>query len=57
MGALPAHGVCLNPHKGERREWGAEDQVVVVAVEFTGAAADGGGLGAQEERVGRQRTP
>ncbi|MFD9400636.1 NAD-binding lipoprotein [Streptomyces sp. NPDC060011] len=53
----PAHGVCLNPHKGERREWGAEDQVVVVAVEFTGAPADGGGLGAQEERVGRQRTP
>ncbi|WP_406367382.1 CASTOR/POLLUX-related putative ion channel [Streptomyces sp. NBC_00645] len=29
----PDHGVRLNPHKGERREWGAEDQVVVVATE------------------------
>ncbi|MFI6335732.1 NAD-binding lipoprotein [Streptomyces sp. NPDC050535] len=29
----PGHGVRLNPHKGERREWSAEDQVVVVATE------------------------
>jgi voltage-gated potassium channel Kch len=29
----PDHGVRLNPHKGERREWGPEDQVVVVAAE------------------------
>ncbi|MEU8792707.1 NAD-binding lipoprotein [Streptomyces sp. NPDC048643] len=53
----PAHGVCLNPHKSERREWGAEDQVVLLATEFVGAPADGVGLGAQEERVGRQRMP
>ncbi|MET8413562.1 NAD-binding lipoprotein, partial [Streptomyces sp. NPDC005195] len=30
---LPDLGVRLNPHKGERREWNAEDQVVVVASE------------------------
>lgn len=30
---LPDLGVRLNPHKGERREWSAEDQVVVVASE------------------------
>ncbi|MFJ8990849.1 NAD-binding lipoprotein [Streptomyces sp. NPDC102279] len=53
----PAHGVRLNPHKGERREWGSEDQVVVVATEFAGAPADGIGLGTHEERVGRQRMP
>ncbi|MET9896033.1 NAD-binding lipoprotein [Streptomyces sp. NPDC006465] len=29
----PDHGVRLNPHKGERHEWSAEDQVVVVAAE------------------------
>ncbi|MFF2183964.1 NAD-binding lipoprotein [Streptomyces sp. NPDC058155] len=29
----PDHGVRLNPHKGERREWSAEDQVVVVATD------------------------
>ncbi|MFI6083002.1 NAD-binding lipoprotein [Streptomyces sp. NPDC051217] len=29
----PDHGVRLNPHKGERREWSAEDQVVVVTTE------------------------
>lgn len=36
---LPDLGVRLNPHKGERREWSAEDQVVVVASEP--AAPDG----------------
>ncbi|MCI3220683.1 NAD-binding lipoprotein [Streptomyces sp. NP-1717] len=29
----PDHGVRLNPHKGERRAWSAEDQVVVVATD------------------------
>ncbi|MER5727196.1 NAD-binding lipoprotein, partial [Streptomyces sp. NPDC002138] len=29
----PDHGVRLNPHKGERRVWSAEDEVVVVATE------------------------
>ncbi|MFJ4830847.1 NAD-binding lipoprotein [Streptomyces sp. NPDC088747] len=29
----PGYGVRLNPDKGERRRWGAEDQVVVVAGE------------------------
>ncbi|MFF3614967.1 NAD-binding lipoprotein [Streptomyces sp. NPDC002580] len=29
----PDHGVRLNPHKKERRAWGPEDQVVVVATE------------------------
>ncbi|MEW2164842.1 NAD-binding lipoprotein [Streptomyces sp. NPDC007084] len=53
----PAHGVRLNPPKDERREWSAEDQVVVVATEFTGGAADGVTDGAREERVGRQRMP
>lgn len=32
----PHHGVRLNPHKGERREWSAEDQVVVVATDPAG---------------------
>ncbi|WP_329455731.1 CASTOR/POLLUX-related putative ion channel [Streptomyces sp. NBC_01497] len=27
----PDHGVRLNPHKGERRSWSAEDEIVVVA--------------------------
>lgn len=41
-GAPPDHGVRLNPHKGERREWSAEDQVVVIAtdpIDPTGQAA------------------
>ncbi|MFC8824092.1 NAD-binding lipoprotein [Streptomyces sp. NPDC057137] len=29
----PDHGVRLNPHKGERRAWSAEDQVVVITTE------------------------
>lgn len=29
----PDHGVRLNPHKGERRVWSAEDEVVVIATE------------------------
>ncbi|MFC8078166.1 NAD-binding lipoprotein [Streptomyces sp. NPDC057307] len=33
--ATPDHGVRLNPHKGERRVWSAEDQVVVVTTEAT----------------------
>ncbi|MET9556214.1 NAD-binding lipoprotein [Streptomyces sp. NPDC006645] len=33
----PDHGVRLNPHKSERREWSAEDQVVVITTEATEA--------------------
>lgn len=29
----PDHGIRLNPPKGERRVWYAEDQVVVVATD------------------------
>lgn len=31
----PDHGVRLNPHKSERREWSTEDQVVVITTEAT----------------------
>ncbi|MET7887829.1 NAD-binding lipoprotein [Streptomyces avermitilis] len=31
----PDHGIRLNPDKSERREWSADDQVVVVATEPT----------------------
>lgn len=34
----PDHGVRLNPHKGERREWSADDQVVVLATDVTDPA-------------------
>ncbi|MFD9866522.1 NAD-binding lipoprotein [Streptomyces niveus] len=43
--APPDHGVRLNPCKGERREWSAEDQVVVIAtdpIELPRPAALGG---------------
>lgn len=33
----PDHGVRLNPHKGERRLWSTEDQVVVITTEATEA--------------------
>ncbi|MEU4098407.1 NAD-binding lipoprotein [Streptomyces sp. NPDC026673] len=61
----PDHGVRLNPHKGERRVWSAEDQVIVVATEPAGPAEpsdpaecagsvrrDGGG-----RRAGRAESP
>ncbi|MFI1439710.1 CASTOR/POLLUX-related putative ion channel [Streptomyces fructofermentans] len=41
----PDHGIRLNPHKAERREWSAEDQVVVVATEHTPAPAAPGDAG------------
>ncbi|MFE4829270.1 NAD-binding lipoprotein [Streptomyces sp. NPDC056672] len=51
----PDHGVRLNPHKGERREWSAEDQVVVLATEPTGPAG-AAGQDAEEHRPGRADT-
>jgi hypothetical protein len=52
----PGHGVHLDPHKGERREWSAEDQVVVVATESvrTNLAA---GQDTRAGQVGRRRSP
>jgi Trk K+ transport system NAD-binding subunit len=35
----PDHGVRLNPHKGERRVWSAEDEVVVVTTDPAGTTA------------------
>ncbi|MEV8420364.1 CASTOR/POLLUX-related putative ion channel [Streptomyces niveus] len=43
----PDHGVRLNPHKSERREWSTEDQVVVITTEATD----------QPHRGDRSRTP
>ncbi|MGW6740154.1 CASTOR/POLLUX-related putative ion channel [Streptomyces sp. NPDC055025] len=51
----PDHGVRLNPHKGERREWSAEDQVVVLATEPIGPA-DAAGQDAEEHRPERTDT-
>lgn len=42
--AAPDHGVRLNPHKGERREWSAEDQVVVVTTEAVEARETAGAV-------------
>ncbi|MGV9701575.1 CASTOR/POLLUX-related putative ion channel [Streptomyces sp. NPDC003483] len=49
---LPDLGVRLNPHKGERRVWDAEDQVVVVASEPAGPPAPPG-TDPRESRAGR----
>ncbi|MFF0000346.1 CASTOR/POLLUX-related putative ion channel [Streptomyces avermitilis] len=38
----PDHGIRLNPDKSERREWSADDQVVVVATEPTEPAPAAG---------------
>ncbi|MFE2136605.1 hypothetical protein ACFW9X_26040 [Streptomyces sp. NPDC059466] len=52
---LPDLGVRLNPHKGERRAWDAEDQVVVVASE-PGGPADSSGRATEELQVERADT-
>ncbi|MEU8946829.1 NAD-binding lipoprotein [Streptomyces sp. NPDC048489] len=49
---LPDLGVRLNPHKGERRVWDAEDQVVVVASEPADPPARPG-TDPRESRAGR----
>ncbi|WP_455431825.1 CASTOR/POLLUX-related putative ion channel [Streptomyces fagopyri] len=52
---LPDLGVRLNPHKGERRAWDAEDQVVVVAsgTADPAAASAAPGQDTEELRDGR----
>jgi hypothetical protein len=47
------HGVRLNPHKGERREWSAGDQVVVVTTEPAEPAKAAGQSGREEHLPGR----
>ncbi|TXL90067.1 NAD-binding lipoprotein [Streptomyces sp. IB2014 016-6] len=59
--AAPGHGVRLNPHKGERRGWSAEDQVVVIATDPIGPTEpagppDPGGKHRPERRPGRTDT-
>lgn len=53
----PYHGVRLNPHKGERREWSAEDQVVVVAPDAPDPAVAPDPTDAPDpaDRVGKHR--
>ncbi|MGW0797390.1 CASTOR/POLLUX-related putative ion channel [Streptomyces sp. NPDC002692] len=50
---LPDLGVRLNPHKGERRVWDAEDQVVVVASEPADPPVPPG-TDPRESRAGRK---
>ncbi|MEV0780213.1 NAD-binding lipoprotein [Streptomyces sp. NPDC050428] len=48
----PDHGVRLNPHKAERREWSTEDQVVVVTTEGTAPAHPAGAPRQEVEEYG-----
>lgn len=54
---LPDLGVRLNPHKGERRAWHAEDQVVVLATEPSGPAASAGQHADELQPEGGERGP
>ncbi|MET7850156.1 CASTOR/POLLUX-related putative ion channel [Streptomyces avermitilis] len=51
----PDHGIRLNPDKSERREWSADDQVVVVATEPT-EPAPAAAQDTEEHRPGRADT-